>query len=705
MPIFKSTASLVSLLFAVFTTTWAKRPPLTLDEFFNAVDIRSVQISPDGHAVVIETMRPDWAAQRFRNDLWLYRDDSGGSLVQLTQSGHDSSPQWSPDGRWIAFLSDRKTAAESKASDDAHADKAEDVGQVYVISPYGGKTFPVTFGDEEVHAFAWPEDSRRIYFATRNPWTKAEKDAYTEEWKDVIRFRESERGDTLFSVDVASLVAKSRIRTGQHAGLPVPEKLATIPYRVWQMATSPDGRFLATATDSPSGRLETHEPYGIYVADLPSGTLHLAIHTQEGVDAVHWAPDSRHVFFTYEASTPEGPYQEEVQTRLYWVDQAGGRAVRWASRFTGEIGVRYTADSIGDFAVMQDGRVLVAGRLGTEVQLYTESSAEADFVKEPGWAGTCEMLSAARHSPRVAFVYSSLQRPREVYLADGPDRLEQARPITAFNHLLAERELPQGKTYRWKAEDGAQIEGMLIYPPGKFEAKRLPTFTWIHGGPEMADGNELRSPAPWAWFALAAAQGWLVFDANYRGSTGYGDEFRLGWVPHVNSRSGKDILEGLDALVKDGTADPDQLTVGGYSNGGFLTNWLITQTTRFKAAVSGAGVVENVAQWGNAEAPVDRALSLGGVPWEAEANYNAEAAIWQMAKVTTPTLIVSGAEDTNVPIFEAHLLERALYTRGIPHTLLIFPAEGHSFDKNPWHAKIAAREELKWLEKYGRKSP
>lgn len=119
--------------------------------------------------------------------------------------------------------------------------------------------------------------------------------------------------------------------------------------------------------------------------------------------------------------------------------------------------------------------------------------------------------------------------------------------------------------------------------------------------------------------------------------------------------------------------------------------------------MSGAGAVENVAQWGNEEAPVDYALSMGGVPWEVEANYNDEAAIWQFGKVTTPTLIVSGSEDTNVPIFQAHLLERALYTRGIPHTLLIFPGEGHSFDKNPWHAKIAAREELKWLEKYGRK--
>ena len=687
MPRLRTTTFLISLLFpCLLPSARGQKPPLTLDDIFNAVDIRSVQVSPDGQAVVIETSRPDWAAQRFRDDLWLYRNDSGGSLVQLTQSGHDSSPQWSPDGRWIAFLSNRE----------------KDVAQAYVISASGGEAFPVTFGDEEVHAFAWSEDSRRLYFATRSPWTKAQKDAYAEEWKDVIRFREAERGDTLFGVDVTRRAAENRAHISQRAGLPA-EKLATTPYRVSQMAVSPDGRFLAVATDSPSQRFETHEPYGIYVADLPAGTLRLAIHTQVDVDEIHWAPDSRHILFAYWAGTPEGAYQTS-ETRLYWVDAAGGMAVRWASRFTGEVAEPDVGG--GAFAIMQNGTVFAAGRLGTEVQPYTESSADAEFVQQPGWAGTYEMLSAARQSPRVAFVYSSLRRPREVYLAESPERLEQAKPITAFNRLFTERELPQGKSYHWTADDGTPVEGMLIYPPGKFEAKHLPVFTWIHAGFGGWVGNDFQ--AAWAWYqwaALAATRGWLVFEPNFCGSGGYGDAFVSRKIPHPLSSPGKDVLEGVDALVKDGIADPDQLTVGGDSYGGSLTNWLITQTTRFKAALIGAGAVEwVVGYWGNGWSPIQEAYSLGGAPWETQANYNAEAAIWQIGKVTTPTHIVFGSEETeDVP--EAYLLERALQTRGVPHSLLIFPGEGHELEKNPWHGKIKVREELKWLEKYGRKKP
>src|SRR5207248_5385400 len=256
------------------------------------------------------------------------------------------------------------------------------------------------------------------------------------------------------------------------------------------------------------------------------------------------------------------------------------------------------------------------------------------------------------------------------------------------------------KPYHWKADDGTTIEGMLVYPPGKFEARNLPTFVFIHGGPNDADGNHFQ--ADWyVWDRLAATQGWLVFEPNYRGSTGYGDKFLMRIVPEIVSRPGKDILEGVDALVKDGIADPDRLSVGGYSYGGYMTNWLITQTTRFKAAVTGAGAVENVANWGNDDLSLDDAYFLGGRPWEVPQRYSSEAAIFQIERVRTPTHMVAGGDDIRVPVLESYLLDHALHSLKIPSTLLIFPGEGHPLDRNPWHGKIKVREELEWLQKYG----
>ena len=352
------------------------------------------------------------------------------------------------------------------------------------------------------------------------------------------------------------------------------------------------------------------------------------------------------------------------------------------------------------YAVGAKGAVLFNGRTGTEVQNYIQQNPEARSSNQAGLPGTYESIATAMNSPRVAFVYSSIENPTEVYIADSSDKLQAARPITSFNKWFTERDLPKAKPYRWTADDGTSVEGMLMYPPGKFEARSLPMFVFIHGGPADADGNHFEGDW-YQWDRLAATQGWLVFEPNYRGSSGYGDKFLSGIVPEIVSRPGKDILEGVDALVKDGIADPNRLAIGGYSYGGYMTNWLITQTTRFKAAVTGAGAVEHVSNWGNDDTTFDDAYFLGGLPWEAQQRYHDEAAIFQIDKVKTPTHMVAGSDDIRVAVGEDYLLDHALHVLGVPSTLLVFPGEGHSLTKNPWHGKIKVREELKWLQKYG----
>lgn len=700
---------LVSIIFvtcvSIFADAQAAKPKLTLDDFFNSVSFPAVRISPDGNSVVIVAEKADWAQQIFRKELWLYRTASnGGTLTQLTQSGHDSVPQWSPDGQWIAFLSERKFEAKDVDTENTRDKdgKERDVNQIFLISPSGGEAFAVTSGEDEVHAFAWSRDSKAIVFATRQPRTRQQNEDHRRDWKDVIRHRGDERGDVMFRITLDEVLARhaalgskelSDEERDSHS-TPGAIAIASTPLKVDQISISQDGKRLAFVTSPVSERQEKVEDIELYLVNLnnsASESAPIRLTHNEAVELnLEWAPDNRHLFFQVNLGSLEGKY-EDPQPRLYWVDSDTREVQRWFADFRGEV-VRYTA--------LADGSALCACRIGTEVQLVSQPNPKAAIVKREGWAGTYEAPAAATQASRIAFAYSAIERPTEVYIADGPDKLSQARPITAFNKLFTDRDLPKAKPYHWTSDDGTPVEGMLMYPPGKFEAKNLPMFVYIHGGPQDADGNHFE--ADWyQWDRLAATAGWLVFEPNYRGSTGYGDKFALQIIPEMCSRPGKDILAGVDALVKDGVADPNRLTVGGYSFGGYMTNWLITQTTRFKAAVTGAGAVEHVANWGNDDDAFDDAYFLGGLPWETPDRYRSEAAIYQFNKVRTPTLVIAGADDVRVAVLEAYLLDRALHVLNVPSELLIFPGEGHEFDKNPWHGKIKVREELKWLTKYG----
>jgi dipeptidyl aminopeptidase/acylaminoacyl peptidase len=693
---------------SILSQAQTTKPKLTLDEFFNSVSFTAAKLSPDGNSIVIATEKADWEQQIFRKDLWLYRT-TGASLTQLTQSGHDTAPQWSPDGQWIAFLSERKVAEgkdEETADGKGKDGKGKDAAQLFLISPNGGEAFAITSGDDDVHSFAWSSDSKSIYFATREPWTKQQNDDHKKDWKDVIRYRGDERGDVLFRIALEGALARRAAQGTKE--LPASEKesgltpgavaIARTPLRVQQFSISRDGSRLAFVTSSVSERQEKVEDIEIYLVNLTNDSAHatpIRLTQNEAVELnLEWAPDNRHLFFQVNLGSLERKY-EDPQPRLYWLDtnatSQNRQVQRWLAAYPGEV-VAYTP--------LPDGSVLCACREGTEVQLQSQANPKAPIVKREGWPGRYEIPAASLLTPRVAFVYSATERPTEVYLADSPDKLAQARPITSFNKLFTERDLPPAKPYRWTSDDGTPVEGMLMYPPGKFEAKNLPMFVFIHGGPQDADGNHFE--ADWyQWDRLAATAGWLVFEPNYRGSTGYGDKFALQIVPEIVSRPGKDILTGVDALVKDGIADANRLAVGGYSYGGYMTNWLITQTTRFKAAVTGAGAVEHVANWGNDDTGFDDVYFLGGLPWQAADRYRSEGAIFQLNKVRTPTHMVGGADDIRVAVLENYLLDRALHELSVPSDLLIFPGEGHSLAKNPWHGKIKVREELNWLAKYG----
>ena len=673
------------------------KPPISLDEFMNATDILGARISPDGSAVVISTAASDWQHNRFTEDLFVWKKKSGVA-TPLTHAGHDSSPQWSPDGRMIAFLSDRPLPTEA-ASDD---DNKDGTTRVWLIPIDGGEAVPLYRDKLDTHAFAWTSDGTSILFSATQALSKAAEDAQKEEWKDVIRWREQERGDVLLSLPVAVAIENSAKVSPPHedpkpaADKPAYPESATVmttsAVQIKEIAPSPDGQQIAFETGPISLRLENPSDTEMFLVASKGGEARPLTHNQGLESDIRWMPSGNKLIFLVRAAggSIEGPYQD-VQGRIYSLDASTGKFIRLGVAFHG---------SWENATVTSDGTILAAGLTGIDQRVYRidGEKAEAVFIAP----GNNNFLDAARHGTELLFTHSTINDPTQVYVADSLPSIKDAKAVTAFNPIFQERAQVAWKPYRWKSNDGIEVEGVLIYPPGKFEQKHLPMFTLIHGGPADADGN--RFEADWYdWATFAATNGWLVFRPNYRGSSGYGDDFMLGIRPHLVSAPGRDILSGVDALVRDGIADPDRLTVGGYSYGGYMTNWLITQTTRFKAAVTGAGAVEHAANWGNDDLTWDDAWYLSGTPWEKPELYQSEAALFQMNKVTTPTHIVGGNADNRVSYFEQVLLERALQRLNVPHELLVFPGENHPLDKNPWHGYIKVREELKWLARYGNK--
>ncbi len=707
-----SVRCLGALLFAS-TVAAQTKPLLTLDDLFSLVEIRSARLSPDGSAAVFVTARPDWKHDRFREDIWLWRNGQE-NLLPLTQSGHDSDPRWSPDGRQIAFISDR-TLEFPAASDDSKEESSKEIGRVWVIDVDGGEAFPLYREPLKVHSFAWSRDGSGIFFSVEEPLSKSAQEAKRHEWKDVNRWRKDERGDLLLELSVAqaapsaypfpveadeSSANEAISKSGKQESATEIPKLSRIVTRsrfaIDEIAPAPVGNQVAFLTNSISGRLEHLEAYEIYLLDASSKdeTTARQITRNEALERqLRWSPDGRRLHFGVFAASGslEGKYQD-VQGRLYALDLSTGKIERQGKEFTG---------SWTDYMLTPSGNLFALGQLGTEVQVYSLAGKPAKVSGQPG---TYEELSGSDHTSAILFEHSAVNEAPELFLADDLSHLNSARQITHLNTLFAARDLPHFKTYRWHSDDGQIIEGVLLYPPDRYEQKHLRMLTLIHGGPADADGNKFG--ADWySWALLAASKGWLVFQPNYRGSSGYGDSFMTAISPRIVSLPGRDILAGVDALVSDGSADPDHLAIAGYSYGGYLTNWLITQTTRFRSAVTGAGAVEHASNWGNDDLTFDDAWYLGGTPWQNPMVYRDEAALFQFSKVRTPVHEVVGADDIRVSASQGYLLERALDALSIPHDFLIFPGEGHGLGKNPWHGYIKVREELAWLEKYDQLTP
>ncbi|CAF1011941.1 unnamed protein product [Rotaria sp. Silwood1] len=648
-------------------------------------------MSPNGRYLLIYSQRPAWDSNSFENSLWLYETYGRRKQLITKQLSEIMQPKWSPSGDWFVFLINDKAVADS--TDDLHRfrrsvdNQPKNEQQIHLYSVSSDELLSIEIGNQIPLALAWSDVDSSLYFAAQSSQSTKDADhSYEAKWKDVIQYRRRKPTDdsTIYRIDISikNRRVSSKINFVKHLNFIVGE-LLFVPS---------EHKLVCTSVVAIVENLSDIEMYSI---DLYKSSSLTRLTNNEGIENnLRLSSDGKYVFFQVFSVRSSNEKFNNTQIRLYSIDLTNGQIQNWGKGFEG---------NVRDYAIRSEGGVFILGQLGTNVHIYTQQSPSKYLFMERGWNGTYRMISSStsKRYSSVAFLHSSFEQPEEVYFVDHIDDLRSAKAITSGNQLFTKRDLPRAKLYKWtNNDDDRMIEGILHYPPGKFERKNLPLLVLIHGGPTDANLN-IFLPDWYSWAPLAATEGWLVLEPNYRGSTGYGDQFLNEITCQPLSLPGKDILAGVDRLIKDGIADPTRLTIGGYSYGGYLTNWLITQTTRFNAALSGAGGVEHVSSWGTSDFPTYLNTIFGGLPWEIPQIYSKQSVMEKLDKIHTPTHIITGANDIRVSADQSVMLARGLNYLGVPVKLLLFPNEGHSLSNNPWHGKIKIREELKWLEKYG----
>lgn len=630
----------------------ASQSNLTLDAFFNYTTISSLSLASTGDFLLVEARSPQWDLNTYEDSLWLCTMQKCNIITNRYFPG--MKYKWSPDGNTFVFLMKSNSTSNTDLNFSYLPKLNSDFEpKLYFYSIKTEKITSISIDSELPTALTWAKNDSSIYYSTVNV---------------------SSLTSTIHELDLT----EKQITKKDIVQVPF-----LIPELVYSSTTSQLIFLSASLT------MEYFNNSQIYSYDLQkSSSIKQLTNDSSSKTNLQLRYDRTDIFFLCGTISLAGL----TQPRLYSLSLITGERKRWFEDLQG---------AIQDYAQSpEDHSVYSLCQSGLEIQIYSQNLGESISKYSFGAAGSYLSISISTLG-QIAFVFTDSHIPQEVYFIQDIEHLNSAIPLTHFNAHFENIRLPRSDSYKWKnPNDNQTIEGNLYYPPGVDDPKNLPLLVLIHGGPTGADVRNF--VGHWYyWAPLAAAQGWLVLQPNYRGSTGYGDEFVNQIRYEILTKPSKDILSGIDQLVADQYVDPNRISVGGYSYGGILTNWLITQTTRFKAALSGAGSVEHVSFWGMQDTPAYLQALLGGFPWEQPALYQNQSAIYHFDRIRTPTHIVAGTADVRVPFSQSLMLERSLRQLGIPVQLLLLPNEQHVIANNPWHGKIKVREELEWLKRFG----
>jgi dipeptidyl aminopeptidase/acylaminoacyl peptidase len=657
------------LLVVLFAIPASAARPVTLDDILKYRNVTEVQIALDGKRAAFVVSEADFDENLLRTNIHVV-DAAGKSTIRLTSgSRRDDTPRWSPDGNWIAFLSEREGKPKKKEKDENEKPRK----QIWIISPAGGEARQLTSGNFAVSALAWSPDGARIAFvATEGPSEDEQK-------------RKKDKDDALV---VDSDIKRGRLHIVSVADGKT-EELTGADRHVTALSFSPRGDEIAFA-DQPTPKVPDEFNSVVRVIDVATRRVRELAGGDTTNRSPRWSPDGKWIAF-------------EATSRTDWaanswihVAPAAGGASRSVTQANDEeiVQFEWAEDSAGLYFVARKRVDQNVWRVGLDGKLTAVDSRPGVAREIAVAAGTMAWVHESPTEP--ADVWFATLKPARRVLGLGP----APRKVTDLNAYVAELALGKTQVVTWKNKtDSMDMEGLLVTPPGDTPGKPRPLLVVVHGGPAGVFQSTLslrRGAYPIQAFA---SQGYVIFQPNPRGSGGYGEVFRKANVKDWGYADYRDIQDGVDELVARGVADKDRMGVMGWSYGGYMTSWTITQTSRFKAASVGAGVTNLFSMYGTTDIPPFQESYFGVPPWQDRELYARHSAMSFVDKVTTPTLIQHGAEDRRVPLSQGEELYTALRARGVATEMVKYPRTPHGIQE-PKLIRDAMMRNLEWFDRY-----